>query len=183
MNKGSAGLACLLSFGMLAAWLNVSHIYQAVLSVQPGIPPHLTVEGIQLVPKGAYTPIIASIAGLLMSAGIAFCLAFRNLVVTDRPWLRFSFFVGLIGVVLACSWLLKLKLDFVNASNISDSEIAQIAENGFLSLKVVFERGDSPTTASFGLLLCVYTLLATVLAFPETRTNSSGHRVRSPLRR
>lgn len=175
-------LAALLSFSVLAAWLNASHLMDAILRIQPGTSPFLTVQGMRLLPKGLYGPIIEPITGLIISASLAFLIGFRNLVVTERPWLRMGMFLGLIGVVLACWWTLQLKLDFVNPADASDNEIAEIARTGYLSLRITFARGGESVTASFGTLLAIYSALIAVLAFPESTSHSSERGVRTSLR-
>lgn len=179
---GSIAFAVMLSFGVTCAWLNASYLMDAILSAQPGSSPYLSTQGIRLLPKGLYGPLEAPVTGLLISAGLALLVGFRNLVVTDRPWLRMGMYLGLIGAILACWWVFKLKLDFVNPADPSNGEIAAVARNGFLSLKITFVRGGAAVTASFAFLLTVYSILITLLAFPESSRNSSGRSVRTSLR-
>lgn len=182
-DKGSLALLAVLTLALSFVWLNATHLIEAIVRLQPGLPPRLTTHGLEILQKGAVTPIVQPIMGFMFSAGFGFCLAFRNLVVTERPWLRMGMFVGLIGVVLAAWWALQMKLMIVNPSNISDPEIAAWTRTGTLSLQVTFERGTEPASVSFTILLLAYTLSVAALAYPESRSNSSEQGVQSSLRR
>lgn len=177
------GLAVILTFALMCAWLNASHLVDALVRIQPGLPPVLTNAGLALLPKGSASPIVAPIFGLLFSAAVGFCLAFRNLVVTERPWVRMGMFLLIIGGVLACWWVFKLKLGFVNPADASDPEIARITQAGLLSLKIDFVRGSQPIEVGFIWLLVVYTFMVGILAYPESKPDSPGHGVRGSLRR
>lgn len=182
-DKSSIAYLAVLTLAASMVWLNASHIMEAILRLQPGLPPRLTMHGIEVLQKGSVSPIVLPILGFKFSAAMVFCLAFRNLVVTDKPWRRMAMFLGTIGLVLACWWVLQLKLMVVNPADASDPEIAAWARTGLLSLQVTFERGGESAALSFGVWLLAYTFGIATLAFPENGSNSSGQGVQSSLRR
>lgn len=182
-DKASLAFWALLTLAISMAWLNASHLMDAILNLQPGLPPRLTMHGVEILQKGSVSPIVAPILGFKFSAAIAFSVAFRNLVVTERPWLRMAMFLATICLVLTCWWVLQFKLMVVNPANVSDPEIAGWTRTGLLSLQASFERGGQPAALSFGIWLVAYTCGIAWLAYPESKSNSSGHGVRSSLRR